>query len=249
MLSPPCILSYLFSFPLLCISSSPFVYLTMVFIPYLFFPCLTLFPHLPIFFAFVFHLVENTFLLCMFIFSLFPFCLILFHLCSYFRPLSLFYFSSRPSFFPSFFLSVSLSLSLYRFFPLLSLSVYIFLSISLSLYISLSVFNGPETFLPRVSEMVTCYSCQGLGPSGKESGNAPGFSPRRPPQPSPPNILGACAMTNFLDNKSCAFKIVSSWRFPRKTAFWTIFLSAPRPPPLRKRKIYFYCRLAVSDIF
>ena len=63
--------------------------------------------------------------------------------------------------------------------------------------------------------------------------------------------LGACAMTtNFLNNKMCTFNILLSWRFPRKTAFWTIFLSAPqgRPPPtLKKRNNYFYCRLAVSD--
>ena len=50
--------------------------------------------------------------------------------------------------------------------------------------------------------------------------------------------------TKFLDNKICTFK----WRFPRKTAFWTIFLSAPEPPPPRKKlKFYFYRRLAVSD--
>ena len=36
--------------------------------------------------------------------------------------------------------------------------------------------------------------------------------------------------TNFLDYKMCTFKIVLSWRFPRKAAFWTIFLSAPFPP-------------------
>ena len=53
--------------------------------------------------------------------------------------------------------------------------------------------------------------------------------------------------TKFLDNKICKFKILLSWRFPRKKAFWTIFLSAPKPPPLKKRKVYFYCRLAVSD--
>ena len=63
-------------------------------------------------------------------------------------------------------------------------------------------------------------------------------------------ILGACAMTTkFLDNKICTFKHLLSWRFPqKKSAFWTIFLSAPKAPPLKKRKIYFYCRLAVSEI-
>ena len=39
--------------------------------------------------------------------------------------------------------------------------------------------------------------------------------------------------TKFFDNKICDFNILLSWRFPRKTAFWTIFLSAPRPPPLK----------------
>ena len=59
--------------------------------------------------------------------------------------------------------------------------------------------------------------------------------------------IGACAMTTkFLDNKILTFKILSSWRFPRKIAFWTIFLSAPLPTP-EKRKFYFYCRLAFSD--
>ena len=54
--------------------------------------------------------------------------------------------------------------------------------------------------------------------------------------------------TKFLDNKICTFKILLSWRFPRKTAFWTIFLSDPKPPPPpHNRKFYFYCRLAVSD--
>ena len=63
-------------------------------------------------------------------------------------------------------------------------------------------------------------------------------------------ILGACAMTTqFLDNeiKICTFKIKLSWRFPRKTAFWKIFLSAPKAP-LKTRKCYFYCRLAVSEV-
>ena len=56
--------------------------------------------------------------------------------------------------------------------------------------------------------------------------------------------------TKFLDNKMCTFKILLSWRFPWKIAFWTIFLPAPlpTPPPPEKRKIYFYCRLAFSDL-
>ena len=54
--------------------------------------------------------------------------------------------------------------------------------------------------------------------------------------------------TKFLDNKIFTFKILLSWRFPRKQAFLDDFSSLPpRPPPPQKRKFYFYCRLAVSD--
>ena len=45
-------------------------------------------------------------------------------------------------------------------------------------------------------------------------------------------------------SKICTFKILLSWRFPQKAAFWTIFLSAP--PKAKKKN---YCRLAVSEIF
>ena len=53
--------------------------------------------------------------------------------------------------------------------------------------------------------------------------------------------------TKFLDNKICTFKILLSWRFPRKTAFLADVPLCPRSPTPQKRKIYFYCRLAVSD--
>ena len=45
----------------------------------------------------------------------------------------------------------------------------------------------------------------------------------------------------FLDNKMFTFKILLSWRFARKIAFWTIFLSAPlpNPPPPWKTQILF----------
>ena len=43
----------------------------------------------------------------------------------------------------------------------------------------------------------------------------------------------------FLDSKICTFKILLSWRFPRKTALWTIFLSAPHPQPPSKPQILF----------
>ena len=43
--------------------------------------------------------------------------------------------------------------------------------------------------------------------------------------------------TTFLDNKIFRFKILLSWRFPRKEAFWGNFLSLPpTPPPLKNRK-------------
>ena len=46
--------------------------------------------------------------------------------------------------------------------------------------------------------------------------------------------------TKFLDNKICTFKILLSWRFPRKTAFLTIFLSAPKaPPPSKSEHVIF----------
>ena len=48
--------------------------------------------------------------------------------------------------------------------------------------------------------------------------------------------------TKFLDNKICTFNILFLWRFPRKkkkTAFWTIFLSALSRPPLKKRNFIF----------
>ena len=63
-------------------------------------------------------------------------------------------------------------------------------------------------------------------------------------------FVGACAMTTkFLDNKICDFKILLSWRCPRKKQRFGRFSSLPpRPPPLENRKFYFYCRLAVSDL-
>ena len=53
--------------------------------------------------------------------------------------------------------------------------------------------------------------------------------------------------TKFLDNKICTFKILLSWRFPRKQAFLEDFPLCPQGPPPQKRKFYFYCRLAVSE--
>ena len=55
-----------------------------------------------------------------------------------------------------------------------------------------------------------------------------------------PGLVRACAMTTkFLDNKICTFKILLWWRFPRKTAFWTIFLSAAKASPPQKARILF----------
>ena len=46
--------------------------------------------------------------------------------------------------------------------------------------------------------------------------------------------------TKFLDNKMFAFKILLSWRFPRKQAFWDDFpLRPPRPPLLKSKKNIF----------
>ena len=63
--------------------------------------------------------------------------------------------------------------------------------------------------------------------------------------------LGACAMTTtFLDNKICTFKILLSWRFRRKTAFWEnspLYLHPRAPTPLKSANFIFVCRLAVSD--
>ena len=54
--------------------------------------------------------------------------------------------------------------------------------------------------------------------------------------------------TKFLDNKICSFKILLSWRSPRKTAFLDDFSSLPpNPHPLKKGNFYFYCRLAFSE--
>ena len=50
-----------------------------------------------------------------------------------------------------------------------------------------------------------------------------------------------------LDNKICTFKILFSWRFPRKTAFFGQFSSRPHAQPPSKCKFDFYCRLAVSE--
>ena len=53
--------------------------------------------------------------------------------------------------------------------------------------------------------------------------------------------IGACTMTTkFLDNKISTFRILLSWRFPRKQAFWTSFPLCPQaPPPPSKAKILF----------
>ena len=52
--------------------------------------------------------------------------------------------------------------------------------------------------------------------------------------------LGAGAMTTkFLDNKICTFKILLSWRFPRKNSVLGRFSSLPPRPSPSKAKILF----------
>ena len=51
--------------------------------------------------------------------------------------------------------------------------------------------------------------------------------------------VGACAMTTkFFDNKICTFKILLSWRFPRKQAFLDDFPSAPKAPPSNAKILF-----------
>ena len=45
--------------------------------------------------------------------------------------------------------------------------------------------------------------------------------------------------TKFLDNKICTFKILLSWRFPRKQAFWDNFPPCPQAPPLKSEIFIF----------
>ena len=60
------------------------------------------------------------------------------------------------------------------------------------------------------------------------------------PKTSPHSLLGAGAMTTkFLDNKICTFKIILSWRFPRKTAFLDDFPLCPPGPPLKSENFIF----------
>ena len=55
-----------------------------------------------------------------------------------------------------------------------------------------------------------------------------------------PVLMGACATTTkFLDNKIFTFKILLSWRFPRKTAFLDDFPLCPLGPPPSKAQILF----------
>ena len=55
--------------------------------------------------------------------------------------------------------------------------------------------------------------------------------------------------TNFLENKICTFKILLSWRFPRKIEFSGYFSSLPpMPSPSKDATFYYYWRLAVSEL-
>ena len=52
--------------------------------------------------------------------------------------------------------------------------------------------------------------------------------------------------TKFLDNKICTFKILLSWRFPRKTAFWDDFPVCPQGAPPSKRKTFIFIVVSPS---
>ena len=70
------------------------------------------------------------------------------------------------------------------------------------------------------------------------------FGPKRP------HKSGACAMTTkILDNKITTFESLLSWHFPRKAAFWTIFLSAPHSPPRTCVKMVPFVLLAFFPSF
>ena len=55
--------------------------------------------------------------------------------------------------------------------------------------------------------------------------------------------------TKVLDNKICTFRIfiVVAFSHEKNSVFGRFSPLPPRPPPLKKRKFYFYCRLAVSE--
>ena len=56
--------------------------------------------------------------------------------------------------------------------------------------------------------------------------------------------------TKLFDNQICTFKFLLSWRFPRKkkkkTAFWTIFLSAPKAPSKIEHFIFIVVSLSLT---
>ena len=59
--------------------------------------------------------------------------------------------------------------------------------------------------------------------------------------------VGACAMTTkFLDNKICTFKILLSWRFPRKQAFRGDFPLCPQGPPSSQSENFIYIVVSPS---
>ena len=59
--------------------------------------------------------------------------------------------------------------------------------------------------------------------------------------------LGACAMTTkFLDNTICTFKILLSWRFPRKQALLDDFPLCPQGPPPPQRETFIFIVVSPS---
>ena len=54
--------------------------------------------------------------------------------------------------------------------------------------------------------------------------------------------------TTCFDYTICTFKILLSWRFPRKTAFWKCSFLPQGPPPKKKPKNFIFIVVSLSLI-
>ena len=78
--------------------------------------------------------------------------------------------------------------------------------------------------------------------------NFAGSSPPISPKTSPTSLWKSLVLKNVSTVKFAISKFYCHGvSHEKKTAFWTILLFAPKAPPLKNRKFYFYCRLAVSE--